>query len=303
MAYLRSMGCLTPAGAGVEAVAEILSAGGTFARRTAPGCSVSQPMPDAAWIDPLERPDIWKGRPVRFQRLDRLSQVALISAQLALAEGDPPGDGARAGAALGTAFGSHQTNELFHQSMKQKASPTLFAYTLPSSATGELSICLGLKGAALTFTRGPGSGITALAAAADLMDNGAVDWMLAGGCDVLGPTRLAAAGPGAAELAEGGAFFTLSQASEGALARVAGWAQTNGGEALARSTGAVLERAGLREDQIKTRVDSRELVGLGAAGPVLQACLLLARGEPLPALVAAVDPDLHGADLLCLAAP
>lgn len=302
MAYLKSMGCLTPAGDSVEAVAQMLSRKGSFQRRPSP--VAPPPLPDAGWIDPLTRPATWRGRPVRFGRLDRLSRVTLVSAQLALSGEDPPCDGARAGAALGSAFGSHQTNEQFRQSVERsQASPALFAYTLPSSAAGELSICLGLGGAVLTLTRGVGSGIAALAAAADLVGSGVVDWMLAGGCDVLGPTLLASAGAGAAELTEGGAFFTMSRDRAGAMARVAGWAQANGDGALARATDAALERAGVGREQVRTRSDCRGLMGLGAAGPVLQACLLLASGEPLPALVTAADASLGGVDVLCLDAP
>ncbi len=283
---------------------ELLSGGGFFEPRAAPGRQTSPPLPHAAWIDPLARPERWHGRPVRFLRLDRLARVALVSAQLALGEAGPPADGARAGAALGTAFGSHQTNERFHQSTRRaEASPALFAYTLPSSATGELSICLGLRGAALTLARGPGSGLAAVGAAADLVDRGAADWMLAGGCDVLGPTLLASAGVEAARLGEAGAFFCLGRSADGALARVAGWGQANGDDALGRSTDAALVQAGLSQEQVRTRADAGALAGLGAAGPVLRACALLVRGAALPALVTAVDPTLHGVDVLCLDAP
>lgn len=289
------MGCLTPAGRGAEAVARLLEGG-------LPLCDAPASMshlPRAGWIDPLERPAPWKGRAVRFPRLDRLSRVTLVAAQLALTDEDPPADGSRAGVALGTAFGSHLTNEQFYRSVtRQEASPALFTYTLPSSAVGELSICLGLRGPALTLTHGPGSGLAAVAAAAAMVDRGAADWMIAGGCDVLGPTLLASSG--GQRLGEGGVLVSLGRERHGALARVAGWAQATGDGAEERAATAALKQAGLTRDRVVTRATAGPLAGLGAAGPVARACALLARQEPLPALVTAIHEQ--GADVLCLAA-
>ncbi len=290
------MGCLTSAGSGVEAVARALEGGGSLPLRDAP--SSSGLLPRAGWINPLVRPAPWKGRPVRFPRLDRLSRVTLVAAQLALADEDPPEDGSRAGVALGTAFGSHRTNEQFLRTMERgEASPALFTYTLPSSAVGELSICLGLQGPALTLARGPGSGLAALATAGAMVDRGSADWMIAGGCDVLGATLLASSAgiPG-----EGGVLLTLSGQREGALARVAGWSQANGDGAHDRAASAALERAGLAHEQLAASVTAGPLVGLGAAGPLAHACMLIARRE-LPALV--VAPHEQGVDVLCLDAP
>jgi 3-oxoacyl-[acyl-carrier-protein] synthase II len=204
-------------------------------------------------IQQIPKPEVSGRRRLRFARLDRLSQLSLTTAAAAMARaqerGAPrPQDEAQAGAALGTAFGAHLSNEQFQAGLMDEgqsgASPALFPYTLPSTAVGELSLHLGLMGPLITLAQGPGSGLAALASAASQVDRGQAHWMLAGGADSLGETlQKAAAGAGVGELAEGAVFFVLSAREAGALARVDGWASATGEDASRRAARQVCSSA------------------------------------------------------------
>jgi len=185
---------------------------------------------------------------LRFARLDRLSQLSLATAAAAMARaaeaGSPrPEEESQAGAALGTAFGAHLTNEQFMAGLLEEgptgASPALFPYTLPSTAAGELSVHLGLRGPLITLANGPGSGIAALAAASEQVDQGRASWMLAGGADTLGQTLERAVEARASDMAEGAVFFVLTAQGQDALGSIAGWASATGPDAARRVIGQV----------------------------------------------------------------
>jgi len=279
-------------------------------------------LPPSGWIEPAPRPESWSGRRsprrLRFGRLDRLARLALIAAHHAARSDPPPPDDERAAVALGTAFGSHLSNERFQQQLELEGrsgvSPALFTYTLPSSATGEISIHLALKGGAATFTEGQVAGLAALAHAAGEIERGRTCWALAGAVDVLSPTLIRALGdPARPPLAEAAALFTLGPSAEGALARIAGAAQGFGPGAAQRAASRALEVAGIVEPELKARLtfssDEAPLVEVSAgrclaALPLLGVGLHLARqGERgLPALVVAEDPA-GPAVAICLTRP
>lgn len=318
-AYIRSLGCVTPQGVGIEPLLAALE-------QQRPCPLVDPPddagrteleVPRAGWIEPVARPRVWttrrSPRKLRFARLDRLARLALVAAHHAVEEGGPPEVGdERAGLALGTAYGSHLSNERFQELLEREgragASPALFTYTLPSSATGEISIHLGLRGAATTLAQGEGAGLAAVAHAASQLEQGRAAWILAGGADVLSVTLLRALPE--VPLAEGAAFVVLTTESASSLARVAGSAQTFG-EGASRLA---LERAGVEEARLaaRQRFDHRRPASLAAstlaacagwslaALPVLAICAHLARGGPLPALFEAVDPVQGTCDAVCL---
>lgn len=304
------MGCLTPWGAGIETTLEAQAQGRMLPVQGPPAeLRADHALPEAGWLDPIPRPAQWLGRPVRFPRLDRLTRLALVSAHMAVEPLAPAileqGPG---GVALGTAFGSHLANEQFNAGLvregAQGASPALFAYTLPSSAAGEISIHLGLKGAIITLSQGASAGLSALAAAADQVDRGEVQWMVAGGADSLSPTLVRARAEQAHLLAEGAAFLVVGKDPSPSSARVAGWSRATGQGAAQRATAQALQQAGLHRDQVNTRVnypdDAPGGVDLLSAGPVLAVCSLLTRHAPLPALVMAHDPPHEVVDALCL---
>ncbi len=216
MAFVHAVAHLTTAG--LDAPADAARPPGRLAEIPRPGALRSR-------------------RRLRFARLDRLARLSLTTGAAALGQlGGAPDE---VGVALGTAFGAHLSNERFQRGLTDEgqagASPALFPYTLPSAAVGELSIHLGLEGPLVTLAQGPGSGLAALGAAAELLAAGQARWMLAGAADTLGETLALAAGADAGRLEEGAVFFLLSSQGEGALGRIAGWGSATGDEALMRA--------------------------------------------------------------------
>ncbi len=322
-AYIRSLSCLTPHGLGFEPLAAALASRAPCPRRPSP-VKIDQESALPAgrcaggWIDPLSRPSAWLGKPARLGRLDRLSQLSLLTAHHAVELSGRLPDDPRAGVTLGTAHGCHLTNELYFAGMLREgykgASPTLFAYTLPSSATGEIAIHLKLKGPTLTLCQGRGSALSAVGAAGRLIEEGTSSWMLAGGVDTLAPGLLRSQRVDADYLAEGAAFLVLSSEADGALARIASYGMAFGQGALERATKSAMEAAGtprraIPRGEIKTwigpEVDTpwRRVCGdtMGAES-VLQLGMALAEGRPLPALVAAEDAG-GGVEVLYVVEP
>ncbi len=96
--------------------------------------------------------------------MDRLCALALVAADGALCDaGVPTHDSERTAIVLGTAYGCHATNEEYYRGLlREGASPRLFAYTLPSSPVGEISIHHGIRGPATTVASGLHAGLAAL---------------------------------------------------------------------------------------------------------------------------------------------
>jgi 3-oxoacyl-(acyl-carrier-protein) synthase len=109
----------------------------------------------------------------RFGRLDLQSQLALFAVEsLKLDFTECPRD--RAGICLATGAGSLATDLNFWQGRNGAGgpSPTLFAYTLPSAAVGEIAIHFKLTGPNLCFV---GDDQTVLPEAVGLIRCGAAD--------------------------------------------------------------------------------------------------------------------------------
>lgn len=146
------------------------------------------PSPAGAEI----KPDKWAHRPARLLRMDRLCALALVAADAAILDaGARPAawDGARVAVVVGTAFGCHATNEEYYRGLLAgTASPRLFAYTLPSSPVGEVTIHYGARGPADTVASGAHAGIEAVERAARLCASGRADLAIAIAVDVAGGT-------------------------------------------------------------------------------------------------------------------
>lgn len=136
-----------------------------------------------------------RGRVGRLDRLCRLylsaSYMALDSAGLSPARPIGGHDPARCAISFGTGLGCVLTNAAYNRKFVERgaraASPQLFAYTVSSAAAGEVSIALGITGPNLTAHHGVAAGLGALGYAADLIELGKADLVLAGGADACGP--------------------------------------------------------------------------------------------------------------------
>lgn len=136
----------------------------------------------------------WAGKPARLARMDRLCAIALVACdQALLAAGLSPDDPSwapeRVGIVLGTAYGCHTTNEAYYRGYlgETGASPRLFAYTLPSSPVGEITIHHRILGPASTQVGGLGAALDALREAVRHLEAGRADRMLVAAADVSSP--------------------------------------------------------------------------------------------------------------------
>jgi 3-oxoacyl-(acyl-carrier-protein) synthase len=119
----------------------------------------------------------------RFGRLDLQSQLALVAVEGLGIDFDRHNRD-RIGIALGARFGSLATDLEYWNGRNDPGgpSPTLFAYTLPSAAIGEIAIRHRLTGPNLCFV---GSDAIVLSEAGDLIRRGEADGCLCISCNVV----------------------------------------------------------------------------------------------------------------------
>ncbi|MFO0574051.1 MAG: beta-ketoacyl synthase N-terminal-like domain-containing protein [Polyangia bacterium] len=115
------------------------------------------------------------GRAGQLGRMDRLCALAALAVERALASrpgltAAPAWQPEQTGVLFGSSYGCHKTDELYLRSaLDGQPSPRLFAYTLPSSPVGEVSILHGLTGPGLAVVSGRTAGLEALAEAQGLL--------------------------------------------------------------------------------------------------------------------------------------
>lgn len=135
----------------------------------------------------------------QLQRMDRLCALAVCAVERALAGRWPLRQGAtwpaeRIGVVVGSAYGCHKTDEEYYRTfLERKPSPRLFAYTLPSSPVGELSILHGLRGPGLAVVGTRAAGLQALAEAVELLQTDQAAACLVVAAEVADPAVLDAA--------------------------------------------------------------------------------------------------------------
>jgi hypothetical protein len=195
------------------------------------------------------KPAAWAHKPARLARMDRLCALALVAADAALADAGVKvagWNGERVAVVVGTAFGCHATNEEYYRGLiAEGASPRLFAYTLPSSPAGEITIHYGARGPAETVASGRQAGIEAVERAARLFAGGKADLAIAVAAEVAGGTL-----PGLGlDVAEGAAALVIERgAAERAKGRIAGAGSAfragKGREAMAAAVALAAAEAG-----------------------------------------------------------
>jgi 3-oxoacyl-[acyl-carrier-protein] synthase II len=166
--------------------------GGSHSRVTWQDAGVDNPF-KARWRTVSDAPF------ERFGRVNALGRCVLIAVEMVgLGDTLPQGvprrkhadlSPATLGIVLGTEYGCIDTDLAFTRSMDEPggASPTLFSYTLPSVAVGEVAIRYGITGPNLCVLSGPESGLTALWEGAALVLDGEVSGCLCVGGDAVSP--------------------------------------------------------------------------------------------------------------------
>jgi 3-oxoacyl-(acyl-carrier-protein) synthase len=119
----------------------------------------------------------------RFGRMDLLSQLALLSVESLRIDFETM-DRSRIGVCMSVCAGSLATDIEYWKGRKQVGgpSPTLFAYTLPSSAIGEIAIRYRLTGPNLCFV---GTDAMLLAEARDFIERNEVEGCVCVACNLI----------------------------------------------------------------------------------------------------------------------
>lgn len=180
-----------------------------------------RPWGDKNPIVEAEWPEFFRNECRRFSRMDLLSRVAVLAAESII---ESPAMQAlpereRAGVCLGTPSGSLGADLAYLKSMPGPGgpSPMLFAYTLPSSALGEICIRHRLRGPCLCALCSETESGMLLDDAEMKITRGEADACLCVYCEALDSDAAAAAGaPGGAAVMRAAA--ALAQSSDTAVA-------------------------------------------------------------------------------------
>ena len=187
---------------GLGVVSPLAASFGELARRFAAGERVVDSAAldrRGAFVERIPLDALPEQRRAHAARLDRFCQLLLAASHSAMQSAGLASDTygpARTGLVFGTGLGCLLTNEEYFRRVVEggvrAASPRLFAYTVSSTAAGEVSIALGIKGPNVTRHEGLAAGLGALGYGLDLLQTRKADAVLAGGGDAGGPALVAA---------------------------------------------------------------------------------------------------------------
>jgi nodulation protein E len=127
-------------------------------------------------------------QPTRLGLLDRHAQFALVAAREAVKDaGLTPPDLAASAAIIGTGCGGKETDELTYQKLyrdqKSRVHPFTIPRGMPSAASSQVSMELGIQGPSFTLSSACASSNHAVAQAMLMIRSGMVDLAIAGGAD------------------------------------------------------------------------------------------------------------------------
>jgi act minimal PKS ketosynthase (KS/KS alpha) len=191
---ITGLGVVAPGGVGTKAFWQMITSGRTATRLITAFDAAAFRSRIAAEVDfdPVQAE--LSHREIR--RLDRAAQFALVATRETLSDsGLEPGrlDPTRVGISLGTAIGCTCKLESEYLVLSDTgrepvfdhdyASPHLYDYYMPGSMAAELAWEVNAQGPVTVISAGCTSGLDALGHAADLIREGTVDVMLAGGTD------------------------------------------------------------------------------------------------------------------------
>jgi 3-oxoacyl-[acyl-carrier-protein] synthase II len=198
---ITGVAAVSPVGSTFAEIATNLLAGRSGVRTIAAAASAA-PTTFAAAVDEIPRPPANTCRLHReaFDRLDRLERVCLVPAAAALADAgltpaacDPDRGSARAGGPrIGLVLGSGAEHLRRWELDFAGGGTEVLAPRPEPSLAGRMREWLGITGPAITVAAACGSSGYALAVARAWLRDDLADVVVAGGCDILSPTSLAA---------------------------------------------------------------------------------------------------------------
>jgi 3-oxoacyl-[acyl-carrier-protein] synthase II len=187
---VTGIGMVTPLGIGKEEFGRRLFAGETGITEITSFDTNSLPSHLGGEVKNFSPRDFISVKNMR--RMDRISLMAAASARLALDDADfqiTTENRDRVGIVLGTAFGATDITAQFLQTLfsggPASVNPILVPNTVMNAAAGHTSIELGFRGVNTTVTHFAVSAENAIAYAAAEIRRGAVDFIFAGGVDIL----------------------------------------------------------------------------------------------------------------------
>ncbi|MDQ3779420.1 MAG: beta-ketoacyl-ACP synthase II [Chloroflexota bacterium] len=184
---ITGIGAITPIGTGVEGLWAGVRSGNSAIRAITrfDASRLSSRVAGEVDFDPLDYLSAKRAR-----RLDRFSQFALVSAQMALENAAlTAGNAACAGAGvyIGSALGGIALAEEQHESYLVNGphcvNPLLALSVFGGAASSNIAIELGLTGPSLANGNSCAAGLVAIGEAARLIEDGRVAVMLAGGAE------------------------------------------------------------------------------------------------------------------------
>ena len=186
---ITGVGAVSPLGSSYETIAEGLLAGRSGVREIAPKGFAQIPghRQFAAAVTAIPIPAVPLPGPLDLVALDRLTWLCLIPAATALAAADLPEE-ARVGLVLG--LGAEHLKRWEADFLA--GGTAVFEPRREPTLVRRLAGALAIRGPAVTVAAACASSGSALALARTWLDAGWIDACLAGGCDVLSPTSLAA---------------------------------------------------------------------------------------------------------------
>ncbi|MGW4632429.1 beta-ketoacyl-[acyl-carrier-protein] synthase family protein [Nocardia sp. NPDC004415] len=191
---VTGIGVSAPGGIGTKNFWDLISNGRTATRRISLFDATPFRSQIAAEID--FDPELHGLSPQQIRRMDRAAQLAVVSAEEAVADSglefgdlDPCRTGVTIGSAVGATMGLDQEYRTVSDGGRLElvdhayAVPHLYNYLTPSSFATEVAWAVGAQGPSTVVSTGCTSGLDAVGYAAEIVREGSSDVMVAGATD------------------------------------------------------------------------------------------------------------------------
>ena len=185
---ITGLGVVSAIGVGKEAYWNSLLVGRSGVQRIDAFDVSSYPCQAAGQVRGFDPVDFMPAQLAR--RIDRFAQLALAASKLAVEDGnlevakeDPENIGVVLGTSIGTLCYAEQQIALFYEKGATRINPFFATSVIPSSATTQILLNLGIKGPSQTITTACASSTWTVGTAFHSIRDGTIDVVLAGGSE------------------------------------------------------------------------------------------------------------------------